>query len=367
MTDMTKSWTAARFPAIYAWVDGLTGTATEAREMPYLAALPVIIFGAAIFLALTGFALAIHYNPWHAFDSVQFIDRNVANGWLVHGFHATGTSLGLGAAYWLVFRSMLTGTYRAPGELVWLLAVAMLALLLVAAFFGYTLGGGAVSAWSLAEATRSLGGGLPGALQSWVFGGPAGPDTLARLAVLHVVLALIIFGVIAAYFSAAKAAALPYAGRRQVAFHPYYTAQMFVAFSVFALILAVLVFFAPHFGENPLNLAAPSPLLVPALVTPPWYLLPITGLNSLGGPLLVIAGFLVLAALPWLDRSGGAEFAPSGLQRALVWVLGLDVIGLSIAISVPGIISPILVTIFTVWYFLHFLVLTPLVTLMEAA
>jgi quinol-cytochrome oxidoreductase complex cytochrome b subunit len=360
MTETAKSWAATRFPALAAWQHGLTSTQTTPRERPYLAALPILLTGGLVFLALSGFSLALHYNPFAAFDSLQFIDRSINNGWLVHGFHESGTTMVLGAAYWLVFRSMLTGSYRAPGELVWLLAVALLALLLVAGYFGYTLSGGAVSYWSLTEATRSLGGGLPGQLQAWVFGGPAGSGSLARLIVLHVALAVAIFGVLAVYFSAAKAVAL----KDVTVFHPHYAVQVFVAFVVFALILGVLVFFVPHFGENPLNLAAANPLLVPAFVTPPWYLLPVTALGNTGGPLLVIAAFLLLAALPWLDRG---KTGPKFWQRLLVWLLGLDIIFLCIATSVPSAFGPVLVTIFIAWYFLHFLVLTPLVSLLEAA
>jgi quinol-cytochrome oxidoreductase complex cytochrome b subunit len=360
MTETTKSWATTRFPALAAWQNGLAATQTTPRERPYLAALPIIVTGGLIFLALSGFSLALHYNPFAAFESLQFIDRSINNGWLVHGFHESGTTMVMGATYWLVFRAMLTGSYRVPGELVWLLGILVFSLLLVAGYFGYVLNGGAVSYWSLTEATRSLGGGLPGDLQAWVFGGPAGSGTLARLVVLHVALAVAIFGVLAAYFSAARAVAV----KDVVVYHPHYAAQVFVAFVVFALILAVLVFFVPHFGENPLNLAAANSLLVPAFVTPPWYLLPITALNNTGGPLLVIAAFLLLAALPWADRG---KTGPKFWQRLAVWVLGLDIIGLCIAASVPSAFGPMLVIIFTVWYFLHFLVLTPIISLLEAA
>ena len=80
----------------------------------------------------------------------------------------------------------------------------------------------------------------------------------------------------------------------------------------------------------------------------------------------MVAALGVLFALPWLDRSG-----PNGragfVYKLLVVVLALDVIGLALAISAgPSAIAGILVLVFTVWYFLHFLVLTPLVTALEA-
>jgi hypothetical protein len=48
-------------------------------------------------------------------------------------------------------------------------------------------------------------------------------------------------------------------------------------------------------------------------------------------------------------------------------VRALDVFGLGWAASAPAsALSGILMVLFAVWYFLHFLVLTPLVTSMEA-
>ena len=85
----------------------------------------------------------------HAFASIQFIDRNVNNGWLIHGFHATGTTMLFGTIYLLLFRGILTRNYRAPGELVWVLGVALFSLLLLVGYLGYALTGGAVSYWSL--------------------------------------------------------------------------------------------------------------------------------------------------------------------------------------------------------------------------
>jgi ubiquinol-cytochrome c reductase cytochrome b subunit len=55
------------------------------------------------------------------------------------------------------------------------------------------------------------------------------------------------------------------------------------------------------------------------------------------------------------------------LYKFLVVVLALDVIGLALAASAgPSLVAGILTVVFTLWYFLHFLVLTPLVTALEA-
>jgi quinol-cytochrome oxidoreductase complex cytochrome b subunit len=55
------------------------------------------------------------------------------------------------------------------------------------------------------------------------------------------------------------------------------------------------------------------------------------------------------------------------LHKFLVFVLALDLILLSIlAMQGPSMICGILLILFTAYYFLHFLVLLPLTTAMEA-
>jgi ubiquinol-cytochrome c reductase cytochrome b subunit len=369
MSEQT-SWIESRLPVAAALQSYVTGLKLP-RDMPYLATLPALITGTVIFLAVSGFVLGVYYNPAHGFESIQFIMRDVNYGWLIQGFHETGTTMLFGTVYLLLFRGMLGRDYRAPGEVVWLLKILLLLVLLLVGYLGYTLADGAESYWSLhgAALTAARLDGVPGAIGNWFFGGPEDETTLARMAVLHVALALLAFLVLAIHLAAKRAIAR--APGRPVALHPYYTSQYFVAFVVFALIFAVLLFFAPHLGESRLNLAAPSGLVVPASMTPPWYLLPEKGIAAAGsGPLgqivAFIAGIAVLAALPWLDRSAPGA-VPSFKAKFLVFVLGLDVIALCLVEAAsPTSMTAILAILFTAWYFLHFLVLTPLVTAMEA-
>lgn len=337
---------------------------TLTRDAPYLATLPALICGALLFLVASGLVLAVYYDPAHGFASIQFIERNVNEGWLIRLFHDTGTTMLFGAVFLLLFRSLFTRSYKTPGDLVWLLQIKLFALLLAVGYLGYVLSDGAVSAWSLNSATTAttMMTGLTGSVGRWIFGGPDGAGTLSRLVVFHAVLAVALLGVVFVLRSAIRAITPKVADG--VRFHPYYTAQYFVAFVVFALIFAVLAFFLPHLGMNSLNAAAPDPLIVPNLLTPPWYLQPIEAIAGVfpgvyGGIFGVVAALAVLGAQPWLDRSeAGAR--RGWFYRLLVVVLALDVAGLALSCS------PLLTGLFTFWYFLHFLVLTPLVTTMEA-
>jgi ubiquinol-cytochrome c reductase cytochrome b/c1 subunit len=370
--EASKSWAETRLPLAAVWRAQVTQYPV-ARDQSYLATLPGLILGTLIFLTLSGAVLSLFYvaAEGSAFASIQFINRSVNFGWLVRSFHATGTTMLFATVYLLLFRGILGSHYKGRGDLVWFLELTLFVLLLLTGYLGTTLADGAASYWSLHDAAMAGARlqGFPGAIADWIFGGPD-TGTLARMMVFHAVLALLLFAVIAAIIAARRVAA-PLVQRRPVAFHPYYTSQYFAAFVVFALIFAVLVFFAPHLGENPLNAAAADPLVVPAVLILPWYLLPIATLGgivpgTLGGIVAVIAGLAVLYALPWLDRSKPGV-STGFLYKLLVFVLALDVIGLGIAAAAPAsLITGILIKVFILWYFLHFLVLTPLTSMREA-
>lgn len=369
-THAKTSWMATRLPCLGA----LCATFCQknrAPDAPYLEALPFLIAVAAAFLSVSGAAMAVYYNPWHAFDSVQFIDRDVNNGWLLHAYHATGTTMIFAATYLYLFRAILTRAYRAPGEFVWLLSVKLLAVLLLTGWLGFVLTGGAAGYWSLfnaANAALSLGG-LPGAVGTWFFGGPAGGNTLARLEVFHVLLAVSLLLVVW-MLHASRRTITPAPTGRAVAFYPYYLAQYFVALAVFALIFAFLAFYAPHLGTAHINAIPAGSLAVTAGASVPWYLAPAAALlgvfPSAGlSVIAAIAAALVLYALPWLDRSG-ASGAKGALYCFLTWVLALDILLLGLTAHSNCPYTPTLAGIFTAWFFFHFLVLTPVVTSMEA-
>jgi quinol-cytochrome oxidoreductase complex cytochrome b subunit len=369
----TKPWLDSRLPLGDAWRAHVTQY-PAARDQPYLATLPGLILGTLIFLTLSGAVLSLFYVAAEgaAFHSIQFIIRSVNFGWLLQSFHSTGTTMVFATVYLLLFRSILGSSYKGQGDLIWFLQLKLFIILMLTGWLGYVLADGAISYWSLHNAALAGArlGSFPGAIADWIFGGPAGPGTLARMVVFHVVLALLLFAVIGALIVARRTVA-PQVQRRPVALHPYYTAQYFTAFVIFALIFAILVFFAPHLGENHLNLAAGNPLMVPAVLTPPWYLLPIAAIGgvvptTLGGVIAVIAGLAVLYALPWLDRSKPG-ISTGFLYKLLVFILALDIIALAVtAAAPPTLVTGILIKLFIAWYFLHFLVLTPLTSATES-
>src|SRR5690606_17832107 len=87
---------------------------------------------------------------------------------------------------------------------------------------------------------------------------------------------------------------------------------------------------------------------------------------KLAGVLAMFGSILVLFVLPWLDRSPvrGARFRP--LYKQFFWLLVIDCLVLGYCGSQPpeGIYIPI-ARIATAYYFLHFLVILPLLSRIE--
>src|SRR5690606_13424988 len=125
-----------------------------------------------------------------AFDSVEYIMREVKWGWLIRYAHSTGASSFFVVVYLHMFRALLYGSYRAPRELVWILGVLIYFALMVEAFMGYVLPWGNMSYWG-AQVIVNLFGTIPvvgPGLVEWIRGDYGISDaTLNRFFSLHVI------------------------------------------------------------------------------------------------------------------------------------------------------------------------------------
>jgi ubiquinol-cytochrome c reductase cytochrome b subunit len=119
------------------------------------------------------------------------------------------------------------------------------------------------------------------------------------------------------------------------------------------------------------NYIPANPLQTPAHIVPEWYFLPFYAIlravpDKLGGVLLMFGAIAVLFVLPWLDRSPvrSARFRP--LFRIFFWLLLVDAVALGYFGGKPAEgIYVVLSRIATAWYFLHFLVILPLLSVFE--
>jgi len=136
-------------------------------------------FGSLALLVLvnqivTGIFLTMNYNPSAAgaFDSVQYIMRDVEWGWLIRYMHSTGASLFFIVVFLHMFRGIIYGSFKRPRELVWLLGMLIFLVLMAEAFMGYVLPWGNMSFWG-AKVIISLFGTIPVIgthLVEWIMG-----------------------------------------------------------------------------------------------------------------------------------------------------------------------------------------------------
>jgi len=99
---------------------------------------------------------------------------------------------------------------------------------------------------------------------------------------------------------------------------------------------------------------------------PEWYLLPFYAIlraipSKLGGVIFMFASIFILMALPWLDTSKVRSSVFRPIYRKFFWVLVGAVILLGyLGAKPPEGIYLILARIATAYYFIHFLVLLPI-------
>src|SRR3984893_11151673 len=230
-------------------------------------------FGSLALLVLvlqlaTGIFLTMFYKPGEAtaFDSVEFIMREVRWGWLIRYLRSSSASLFVIVVYLHMFRAMLYGSYKAPRELLWLIGMLVYFALMAEAFLGYVLPWGNMSFWG-AQVIVNLFGTIPmigPGLVEWIRGDYGFADaTLSRFFALHVaavplaILLLVVLHLVALHQSGSNnpdgieikervgADGHPLDG---VPFHPYYTVKDIVGVGVMLVLLAIVVFFVPTLG-----------------------------------------------------------------------------------------------------------------------
>ena len=156
-----------------------------------------------------------------------------------------------------------------------------------------------------------------------------------------------------------------------VPFHPYITIKDAFALLLFMIIFSGFVFFSPNVLGHSDNYIPANPLVTPAHIVPEWYLLPFYAIlrsvpDKLGGVILMFGSIFILFVLPWLDTSKvrSAVFRP--MYRYFYWIFVVDVLLLGYMGAMPAEgIYLLLARIGTLYYFLHFIVVLPVVGLLE--
>lgn len=334
-------------------------------------------------MILSGIFLAMHYvpHPDHAFDSVERIMREVNFGWLIRYIHANGASMFFIIVYLHMFRGLYYGSYKSPRELLWIIGVVIFLIMMATAFLGYVLPWGQMSYWG-ATVITNLFTAIPWVgddILEWLLGASyVGAPALNKFFALHYLLPFTIFALTILHIWALHTNGSnnptgiePKNPEDTIPFHPYYTVKDLVSIGGFLLIFAFFIFFAPNFFGEAENYIPADPMVTPAHIVPEWYFLPFYAIlravpDKLGGFLAMIGAIMILFVLPWLDgaKTKSATFRP--IFRALFWIFTVNVLILGwVGAKPPEGMYIVIGRLATLYYFVHFLVLVPLITRIE--
>ena len=332
------TWVDQRFPLMENWKTHLSEyyAPKNFNFWYFFGSLAMLVL---VIQIVTGIFLVMHYKPdaAKAFESVEYIMREVPWGWLVRYMHSTGASMFFVVIYLHMFRGLIYGSYRKPRELIWVFGVMIFLCLMGEAFFGYLLSWGQMSYWG-AQVIVNLASAIPVIgpdLAIWVRGDfVVGDATLNRFFSFHVIaLPLVLLGLVAAHILALHEVGsnnpdgidikenkdpktgIPVDG---IPFHPYYTVHDIFGVVVFLMVFSAIVFFAPEMGGYFLeynNFIPADPLKTPAHIAPVWYFTPYYSIlramvwnffwidAKVWGVVAMGASTVIFFFLPWLDRS----------------------------------------------------------------
>jgi quinol-cytochrome oxidoreductase complex cytochrome b subunit len=221
---------------------------------------------------------------------------------------------------------------------------------------------------------------------TWLWGGFAVDNpTLNRFYALHYLLPFVLVGVVALHILAlhqhgsGNPLGIDTKGPQDtIPFHPYYTAKDAFGTGVFLIVYLGFVFFAPDFFGESINYEKANPLQTPPHIVPEWYFLPYYAIlrsidfdiwfisAKLIGVVLMFGSVLILFLMPWLDTSKvrSARYRP--IYKQIFWVFLADCIVLGwVGANPPEGHFKVIGQIATAYYFLHLLILIPLVGKLE--
>jgi ubiquinol-cytochrome c reductase cytochrome b subunit len=222
-------------------------------------------------------------------------------------------------------------------------------------------------------------------IRVWLLGGYA-PDqaALTRFFSLHYLLPFVIAAVVILHIWTLH---IPGSGnptgvdvreeRDTLPFHPFYTAKDGWFAAAVLLVFAVVTYFAPNYLGHPDNYIEANPLTTPAHIVPEWYFWPFYAIlrsftvdfvlpAKLWGVLAMFLSILLLFFLPWLDRSPVRSGSYRPVFKRIFWLLVADVVILGYVGGAE--INPFNIALgqaAAAYYFLHFLVILPLVSRFE--
>ena len=201
--------------------------------------------------------------------------------------------------------------------------------------------------------------------------------TLNRFFALHFVLpfvlaALVLMHLIAYHETVGSGNPLGIsANYDRLPFAPYYIFKDLITFFLFFFVLSVFVFFMPNVLGDSENYIMANPMQTPPAIVPEWYLLPFYAIlrsipNKLLGVIAMFSSIFIILVMPITDLSKyrGLQFRPLSKVAFYAFIANLLIL---MQIGAKHVESPFIEfgQISTVLYFSHFLIIMPLISLIE--
>ncbi|RAI37828.1 cytochrome c1 [Rhodoplanes roseus] len=381
-THPVLKWFEARLPIVSLLYDSFVSYPTP-RNLNFLWTFGAILSFLLIIQIVTGVILVMHFTPNVdlAFTSIEHMMRDVNYGWLLRYAHANGAAMFFFAVYIHMFRGMYYGSYKEPREVLWIIGVIIYLLMMATGFLGYVLPWGQMSYWA-ATVITNLFSAIPWVgepIVTWLWGGySVGDPTLTRFFSLHYLLPFVIVAFVVLHVWALHvvgqnnpAGVEPKSDEDTVPFTPYATFKDLFYFSAFMLLFMWFVFYVPNYLGHADNYIPANPSVTPAHIVPEWYYLPFYAIlraipNKLAGVIALFGSILILAFLPWLDTSKVKSGSYRPLFKIFFWIFVVVCILLGWLGAKPAEGGYVLAArILTAWYFLHFIVVLPVIGLIE--
>jgi ubiquinol-cytochrome c reductase cytochrome b subunit len=152
---------------------------------------------------------------------------------------------------------------------------------------------------------------------------------------------------------------------------PYFLFKDLITIFIFIFVLGIFVFFMPNVLGDSDNYIMANPMQTPPAIVPEWYLLPFYAIlrsipNKLLGVIAMFAALVVILVLPITDlgTTKGLQFRPLSKIAFYVFVANFLILQ---QLGAKHVESPFIEfgQISTALYFAHFLIIVPVVSIIE--
>lgn len=289
--------------------------------------------------AVTGILMAFYYTPSPdvAWESVRYVDQQVAFGRIIHGLHHWGSSGFVLAVFIHLLRVFTFGAYKAERRWTWIVGVGLLGVVLAFGFTGYLLPWD-MKAYFGTRVGANIAGYTPVVgpfIRRFLLGGEEiGELTLPRFYALHVlVLPLALLALVALHLFLVRLYGITAPWRRtdepapegETFFPGQALRDSIVALTALLILLALAWQFGGNLGEKA------DPTTTTFAPHPEWYFLGLQQLlryfqgpyQVIGTVVIPLGGLLLLLLVPFIDRNPERRLRrrPIALTVAVLGVL----------------------------------------------